>query len=102
MYIGSSTVLGHVADHLVTDAGALLEGRGEGSMRMEVVRRKRHTDCKSATHSCLGSRQWRWVVLPLPSDYLMVWLADEEKSRQAALREVMWYVESLARAEVDT
>lgn len=63
-----------------------------------------HTDYEFATHVHIsGNGQWRWAVLPLPSDYLMVWLVDEEKSMVAALREVMWYVEkSLARVAFDT
>jgi hypothetical protein len=37
------------------------------------------------THASSGNGQWRWTVLPLPSDYLMVWLLDEEKLMVAAL-----------------
>lgn len=74
---------------------------------LEVVQPQTHTirttDLRRMYCTRLGNGQWRWAVLPLPSDYLMVWLVDEEKLMVAALREVMWYVEkSLARVAFDT
>lgn len=73
--------------------------RGEARLRMEAVLHKRRADRN--THSSRNG-QWPWVVLPLPPDYLMVCEVDEEKLSVAASREVMWYVESLARAAFDT
>lgn len=74
---------------------------------LEVVQPQTHTvrttDLRLMYCTRHGNGQWRWAVLPLPSDYLMVWLVDEEKLMVAALREVMWYVgKSLARVAFDT
>jgi len=93
----------------------LTKGRSSRSSRPRRSQCKDWKLCNPQTHTIrttnlqhmyctrLGNGQWRWAVLPLPSDYLMVWLVDEEKSMVAALREVMWYVEkSLARVAFDT
>ena len=88
------------ADHLVADAeGRSSKAAEKPMLGLEAVQLQTPYGLQICnTHASSGNGQWRWAVLPLPSDYLMVLLVDEEKLMVAALRQVMWCVESLARA----